>query len=320
MPRGLPGRRRLNKTLGYLITGDTIGHRLTRHDVGERTERDAAIKRVGHHRRVIRAVVEKVMGDLRPAGAVRIELLRAAVHQVGRPDQRLPLLRMEVIWLRIMCFYQVAPHRLVNGLRLRPFQLRNALADVFVRIDRPAMAAGEVHQWSVGRIDIFHGDPHTAHESLGAGAEVNRVGVKVLLGTDREIQRLERPGLAAVELRQQGQHLVVAGDALDVVVELPGVLHAQADASLVAVVTPALEIVMSVKLLFDRLGHRIEILIGEVEYCVAFCGQFEGYATGFWIDGFVENAREQRMFNTGNTGERVSKMRRHEYLIYIGLK
>jgi len=64
MPGGLPGQRRLNKTFGYLITGDTIGHRLTCHDVGERAERDAAIKRVGHHRRVIRAVVEKVMGDL----------------------------------------------------------------------------------------------------------------------------------------------------------------------------------------------------------------------------------------------------------------
>ena len=101
---------------------------------------------------------------------------------------------------------------------------------------------------------------------------MDRVGVKMLLGADGEVQRLERPCLAAVELRQQGQHLVVACDALDVVVELPGVLHAQADASFVAVVTPALEIVVRVKLLLDRLGHRIEILIGEVQYCVAFCG------------------------------------------------
>jgi len=64
MPGRLPGRCRLNKALGYRITGDTIGHGLTRHDVGQRAERDAAVKRVGHHRRVIRAVVEKVMGDL----------------------------------------------------------------------------------------------------------------------------------------------------------------------------------------------------------------------------------------------------------------
>jgi len=238
------------------------------------------------------------------------------VHQVGSPDQRLPLLRMEIIRLRIVCFHQVAPHRLVNGLRLRPFQLRNTLADVLVCIDRPAMAAGEVHQRPIGRIDIFHGDPHTTHESLGTGAEVDRIGVKVLLGTDREVQRLEWPGLAAVQLRQQGQHLVVAGDTLDVVVELPRILHAQADAGFVAVVTPALEIVVRVKLLLDRLGHRVEILIGEVQYCVAFDCQFEGYAAGFWGYGFIEDAREQRMFNVGNTGQRVFK-RRHKYLIFI---
>ena len=82
MPGGLPGRRRFNKTLGYRITGDTIRYRLTRHDVGERAECDAAIKRVGHHRRVVRTVVEEVMGDLRPAGAAWVELLRTAVHHV----------------------------------------------------------------------------------------------------------------------------------------------------------------------------------------------------------------------------------------------
>lgn len=313
MPVCLPWRCRFNKTLGYLIPGDAVGDRFTRHDIGERAERDAAIKGVGHHRRVIRTVVEKVMGDLRPAGAARIELLRAAMHQVGRPDQRLSLLRMEIIRLRLMCFHQIAPHRLVNSLRLRPFQLRNTLADVFVRIDRPAMAAGEVHQWAIGRIDIFHGDPDTAHEAFRAGAEVNRVGVEVLLGTNREVQRLEWPGLAAIELRQQGQHLFVAGDAFDVVVELPCVLDAQADASFVAVVTPALEIVVGMKLLLNRLGHRIELLVGEVQYCVAFDCQFEGYATGFWIDGFVEDAREQWMFNTRNTGQRVFKGRHKSF-------
>jgi hypothetical protein len=70
-----------------------------------------------------------------------------------------------------------------------------------------------------------------------------------------------------------------------------------------------------VKLLLDRLGHRVEILIGEVQYCVAFDCQFEGYATGFWIDGFVEDAREQRMFDAGNTGQRVFKGR-HRYMMF----
>ena len=213
-----------------------------------------------------------------------------------------------------MGFHQVAPHRLVNGLRLCPFQLRNTLADVFIRIDRPAIAAGKVHQWAIGRIDIFHRDPDTAHEAFRAGAEVDRVGMKMLLSTDREVQRLEWPSLAAIQLRQQGQHLLIAGDALDVVVELPGVLNTQADTGFVAVVTPALEIVVGVKLLLDLVGHRVEILIGEVQYCVAFGCQFEGYATGFWGDGFVEDAREQRGFNTGNTGQGVFKDR-HKYLV-----
>jgi len=60
---------------------------------------------------------------------------------------------------------------------------------------------GKVHQRPVGLVDIFHGDPHAAHESLGASAEVDRVSVKVLLRSNREVQRLEWPGLTAVELR-----------------------------------------------------------------------------------------------------------------------
>jgi len=65
MPGRLPGRRRFDKTLGYLIAGDPVGDRLIRQDISKRAERDAAIKGSGNHRRVIRAVVEKVMGEQR---------------------------------------------------------------------------------------------------------------------------------------------------------------------------------------------------------------------------------------------------------------
>ena len=68
--------------------------------------------------------------------------------------------------------------------------------------------------------------------------------MEVLLGADREVQRLKGPCLAAVEAREQRDDVLVAGDAFDVLVEGPGILHAQADAGWVAVLAPAIEVVV----------------------------------------------------------------------------
>lgn len=264
-PSGPARRSGLDELLRHGLTGHPVRHRLAGHDVGQRAEGDAAVEGIGHHRRVVGAVVEEVMGDLRPAGAVRVELGGAAVHQVGGPDQGLSLLCMEVFRLGAVRFHQLAPHRFVDGLRRRAVEFGDALADVFIRVDRPAVAAREVHQRAVGLVDVFHRHPDAAHEALRARAEVDRVGVEVLLGADREVQGLEGPGLAAVQAREQGDDVLVAGDAFDVFAEGPGVLDAQADAGGVARGTPVVEVVMAVKFVLSAVGHVVETSGAEVD-------------------------------------------------------
>lgn len=310
-PLQLIGRRRLDEALGNPVAGHLVRNHFTGNDVLQRAERDAAVERIGHHRRVISAVLEEVVRHLRPAGALWVQLLGAAMHQVRCPDQRLSLLRMEVIRFCFVRLHQIPPHCFVDRLGFRPFQLGDALADMLVRIDGPTVAAGEVDQRAIGFIDIFHGHPHAAHKAFRAGAEMDRVRVEVLLGADREIQRLEGPGLAAVELRQQGEDFLVAGDAFYVLVKGPGILDAQADAGLVALCAPAVEVVVAVQILLDRLCHLVEIGIGEVEYCVAFYCKFEGDAAGFRGDGFVEDAGEEGGFDVGDAGEGIVEIDGH---------
>ena len=75
------------------------------------------------------------------------------------------------------------------------------------------MAARVVHQRAVVRVHVLEGDPDSAHEPGGNRVEVHRVRVRVLLRADREVESLEREGLAVVEVledvqrhRRQGQH------------------------------------------------------------------------------------------------------------------
>lgn len=86
-----------------------------------------------------------------------------------------------------MRLHQVASHRLVDGLSRCTIQLGDAPADVLVRVDWPAVAAGEIHQGAVGLIDILHRNPDATHEALGVRTEVDRIGMEVLLGADWKV-------------------------------------------------------------------------------------------------------------------------------------
>lgn len=64
------------------------------------------------------------------------------------------------------------------------------------------MALGPVFQSSVVFINIFQGDPDTAHKPFGNRREMGMVGMHVLLGSNRKIQALEREGLFSINSRE----------------------------------------------------------------------------------------------------------------------
>src|SRR6185437_3089332 len=96
---------------------------------------------------------------------------------------------------------------------------------MLVYIDGPFVTTGVIDQRAIGFVDILERHPYPAHEPFRHRTEVNGIRVKMLLGADREIERLERSRGPAIEDAQESTNCLVHGNSLAVGVELPRILN-----------------------------------------------------------------------------------------------
>src|SRR5205085_1082104 len=95
---------------GHVVAAHYVWHWLAGRDVRELAKEDVAVERIGVLRRVVSAVAEIIVRDLREARAHWIVLLVAAVQEACMPDDRLAFLGGESLGLRAMLCDQFVPY------------------------------------------------------------------------------------------------------------------------------------------------------------------------------------------------------------------
>src|SRR5919202_1747307 len=89
------------------------------------------------------------------------------------------------------------------------------------------MATRIVMEWTVVIANIFQSYPDTTHEPLWNRIEVDRVGMRALLSTDRKVKCLKWNGFPAVEQPKHRHYFWGRGDLPYSLNRLPGILFTQ---------------------------------------------------------------------------------------------